>query len=331
MNNIIISKTPMRISFFGGGTDFENYYKNNEYGLAISCAIDKYIYVTVKKHSNIFDEKYRLNYSKTEEVSSLNKIQNAIIRESVKYSKIRDPLYISTIADLPGSSGLGSSSSFCVGLLKALYKYRKIKLSKKQLAYLSCLIEINTLNKPMGKQDQQPAVYGGLNYYKFNKDETINITKVPNQNNFKNIIFNNLIFFWSRISRSSEKVLIEQKKNIMVNKDYLDKIKNNTEYVYNLIKKNNYNIEEFGKRLDYSWQLKKNLSSNVSNDFIDEAYELAINSGGIGGKILGAGSGGFLMILAKKENHYKIKRNMKKLNMKDVSFKIADSGSNTII
>ena len=143
MNNIIISKTPLRISFFGGGTDFKNYYSKKGYGSALSTSINKFIYVTIKKHSNFFKEKYRLNYSETEEVNSISSIRNLIIKECIKFSKISEPLYISTIADLPGSSGLGSSSSFCVGLVNSIANYKNLSISEKKLVDTAIQIEVN--------------------------------------------------------------------------------------------------------------------------------------------------------------------------------------------
>ena len=164
----IITRTPLRISFFGGGSDIKKFYSKKR-GMVISSTIDKFIYVTIKKHGKTFDEKYRLNYQKSENVNNVNNIKNNIIRESLKYLKITEPLYISTIADIPSMSGLGSSSSFTVGLLKGLFALKNKKISKKKLAELACKIEIDLLKSPIGKQDQYAAAYGGINKFVFYK------------------------------------------------------------------------------------------------------------------------------------------------------------------
>ncbi len=331
MNNIIISKTPLRISFFGGGTDFENYFTKNNYGAVISCAINKFIYVTIKNHSNLFDEKYRLNYSETEEINSLYQIKNSIIKECISNSKIKDPLYISTIADVPGSSGLGSSSSFCVGLINILRKYKGLHTSKEGLAKLAIDIEVNKLNKPIGIQDHFPPTYGGLNYFKFMDNKKILKKNIKIDNYFKKKIFDNLIFFWTGVSRLSEDVLLEQKKNNSSNNHNLTRIRDITDYVYKKLITKNISIKEFGYLLNESWKLKKKLSSKVTNPKINEIYELGINSGAIGGKILGAGNGGFLIFASEKEYHSRIINNMKKLNVKNIQFKPYERGSEIIL
>ena len=331
MNNILISKTPLRISFFGGGTDFENYFIKNKYGAVISCAINKFIYVTIKKHSNLFNEKYRLNYSETEEVNSISKINNSIIKECIKNSKIKDNLYISTIADVPGSSGLGSSSSFCVGLINVLNKYQGMSISKEKLAKLAINVEVDKLKKPIGIQDHFPPVYGGLNYFKFLDNRKVLKKTIFIDNYFKNKIFNNLVFFWTGVSRLSEDVLLEQKNNNHSNINNLNKIKDITDYVYKKIINKTLNIDEFGYLLNESWIIKKRLSSKVSNDKINEAYELGIKSGALGGKILGAGNGGFLIFSCKEKNRLNLIKNLKKINAKNIDFKPYERGSEIIL
>ena len=297
----------------------------------ISCAINKYIYVTIKKHSKLFSEKYRLNYSETEEINSISKIKNQIIKECIKYSKINDNIYISTIADIPGSSGLGSSSSFCAGLINVLESYRGVKLSKKKLVQLAIFIEVNKLRKPIGIQDHFPPVYGGFNYYKFYKKNKYEIRKIKRKSIFKKNIFNNLLFFWTGVSRSSEDVLYEQKRKNNMNNKYLNDIKNIADSAYQKLQKGKMEINEFGYLLDESWKLKKKLSSKVSNHYIDEAYEIGKKSGANGGKILGAGNGGFLLLSSERKNHEKIIKNMKKLNLRSVNFDICDKGSEIIL
>ena len=174
---MIISKTPLRISFFGGGTDLPTFYKNSNYGAVVSSSINQYLYVTIKKQNKLFDE-YRLNYSITELVKDIDKVKNPIIRECIKFMNIDDYLYISTIADAPSETGLGSSSSFCVGLLNVLYKFKGISVSIEKLAEEASHIEINKLNLSLGKQDHYIAAYGGLNYIKFFDNEKVEIEKM---------------------------------------------------------------------------------------------------------------------------------------------------------
>ena len=200
----IITKTPLRISFFGGGSDIKKFYLKKR-GLIISSTIDKYIYVTIKRHGNTFDEKYRINYQQSENVNKINKIKNNIIRESLKYLKIDEPLYISTIADIPARSGLGSSSSFTIGLLKGLFELKNKKISKKELAELACKIEIDVIKSPIGKQDQYAAAFGGLNKFIFSKN-SVSIESLEKKIDPK-FIFQNLQLFFTGIYRSTNSIL----------------------------------------------------------------------------------------------------------------------------
>ena len=200
----VITRTPLRISFFGGGSDIKKFYIKNK-GLVISSAINKFIYVTIKKHGKTFDERFRLNYQKSENIDKVKDIKNNIIRESLKYLNIDEPLYISTIADIPSMSGLGSSSAFTVGLLKGLFALKNKKINKKKLAELACKIEIDVLKSPIGKQDQYAAAYGGVNRFIFTKE---NVSILPLEKKIKpEKLFKNLQLFFTGIYRSSYKVL----------------------------------------------------------------------------------------------------------------------------
>ena len=210
---MIISKTPLRISFFGGGTDLPSFYESTNYGSVLSVSIDSYIYVTIKKHSELFVEKYRLQYSETELGNNLSDIKNPIIRECLRHLNVTDNIYISTIADAPGASGLGSSSSFCVGLLQALYKYKGEDVSAGKLAKEAAYIEIDLLKRPMGKQDAYAAAFGGLNYFRFNNDQTVTIKPMVLPDENKKIIFDHMLSFWTGVARPSESILEEQNNN----------------------------------------------------------------------------------------------------------------------
>ncbi|MDC0044678.1 hypothetical protein OAI96_02010 [Pelagibacteraceae bacterium] len=201
---MIITKTPLRISFVGGGTDLPSYYNNNKFGSVVSSSIDKYLYVIVKKQNELFDERYRLNYSITENIKNVNHIKNPIIKACINYLKIKDPLFIGTISDIPASSGMGSSSTFCVGLLNALHKLKKIPLNKKKIAELAAHIEMNILKRNNGKQDHYAASYGGFNKFIFYKHKTV-VKKINlSANNIKKIE-NNSLLLWTGITRNSSK------------------------------------------------------------------------------------------------------------------------------
>ena len=220
----VITKTPVRISFIGGGTDFPDYF-NLYGGKVISASINKYIYVTVKEHSHLFNEKFRLNYSETESVNNVNDIKNEITRACLKFLNIKNPLYISTISDLPTSAGLGSSSTFTVGLLNALHYYSTgKKVSSKQLAKEASFIETIMLKKPIGYQDHYAAAYGGLNKITFSKKK-VTVKKININKKKISLLFDYLVLIWSKIQRDSSSVLKSQKKNIKKNIDHLNQLK----------------------------------------------------------------------------------------------------------
>jgi len=299
---MIISKTPLRISFVGG-TDLPSFYKNNDYGAVLSTSIDSYIYVIVKKHTKLFLEKIRLNYSEVELVDQLKEIRNPIIRECLQFLNIDDNIYISTIADAPGSSGLGSSSSFCVGLLNALYKYKGINTSIAQLAEEAAYIEIEVLKRPMGKQDHYAAAYGGINYFKFEANGSVIIRPISLSRNKISMIFDNMLSFWTGMTRPSESVLSEQDKKNYENVDILLRMRHQVDELMNLLLGNNTNVEQFGAIIHDGWKLKRQLASQISNNKLDHYYQIAMKKGAYGGKISGAGGGGFLNIFAHKKHH----------------------------
>ena len=324
---MIISKTPLRISFAGGGTDLSSFYKENEYGAVLSTAIDNYIYVVIKRHTSLFQERIRLNYSETELVDDVNKIKNPIIRECLKFLEIVDRLFINTIADAPGSSGLGSSSSFCVGLLNALYKYKGISVSSGRLAEEAAYIEIEKLARPIGKQDHYAAAYGGLNYYCFKSNGTVSIVPVILSKYVVNTIFGCMLSFWTGITRPSETVLLEQDKNNNKNRDYLLTMRQQAKDLLDLLNCKEFSIESFSTIIHEGWMIKKKLASRVSNLFIDKCYDIALKNGALGGKISGAGAGGFLNVFAEKAKQDKITKALQKKGLVRFKFNIDSSGS----
>jgi D-glycero-alpha-D-manno-heptose-7-phosphate kinase len=295
--------TPQRISFVGGGTDLPSFYTNHGGGV-ISSAINQYVYVTVKKHSPLFDEAYRLSYSKTEHAHTLDDIENSIARECLRLVHVEPPLYIATAADLPASSGLGSSSSFAVGLLNALHLLKGERVSPAQLAEEACEVEINILGNPIGKQDQYAAAFGGLNHIIFKESGRVEIDHLVLQNNLIDEIFENSLLIWTGIQRDASSILAKQNKNVA------KKIAS-----YELLINDNKNCKElmlnppadflsqFGGLLEKTWQTKKSLEETISSKEMDDMHEQVKSLGGYGGKLSGAGGGGFFYEIVPKENH----------------------------
>ena len=309
---MIISRTPLRISFAGGGTDIPSFYRKNSYGCVVSSAINKYIYVSVKSHSKLFEEKIRLNYSKTEQVNDIEKIQNPIIKACLKFLNIDENIYISTVADAPGSSGLGSSSSFCVGLLNALYTYKGQTVGRSRLAKEAAKIEIEILKRPIGKQDHYAAAFGGINLFKFHSDDNVTIRPIDETSKNAKILFSSLLTFFTNYSRDASRILSDQKKRSNLNTNNLLLIREQAEDLFDQIYHNNFNEKKFGEILDKGWKIKKNLSKKISNKLIDDVYNLAKKKGAYGGKLSGAGAGGFLSFVVKK----KLKENIIKSLLK---------------
>lgn len=322
---MIISKTPFRISFVGGGTDYKGFYKNFP-GAVVSTAINKYIYVAVNKK---FDNKIRVSYSKTEIVDKVSEIEHPLVREALKMTKIDGGIEITSIADIPSSgTGLGSSSSFLVGLLNALYAFKGVHATSEKLASEACEIEINKLKEPVGKQDQYIAAHGGLQYLQFNNNETVFVDPIICKEKTKKKLQKNLLMLYTGITRQAKTVLKEQNKKIMKssNQEILKRMTKLAENLKESLIANNLNA--FGKLLHENWLLKKQLASQISNSQIDKWYETGLKNGALGGKILGAGGGGFLLFYAEPKNQAKITKALKILT--PVSFSFESQGSKII-
>ena len=303
-DKVVISKTPLRVSFVGGGTDMPYFY-NKFSGATISCAIDKYIYVTAKYHNN-FQEKYRLNYSKTENVKSIDEIKNLRIKEVIKKLKITKPLYINTFADVPTNSGLGSSSSFTVGLINALSKLQNKNFSKKKIAETAYEIEARITNNSLGKQDHYIASFGGIKHIQYKKNRIKISSIILNKKKIK-YLFNSFLLVWTGKNRLAVNVLKDQKKNINKNFTNLKLLNNFTKDFLKEIKNKKLNIKKMGKIVSETWNLKKNFSKLVTNNYINRIYNEIVNNLLYGGKLLGAGNGGFILIMfdfkKKKKNN----------------------------
>ena len=303
---MIVSKTPFRISFFGGGSDLSSFY-NQSPGMVISATIDKYLYISLNKK---FDDSIRLSYSITENVNDVDDLKHDIVKHTLKYFDITKGIEIASISDLPSNgTGMGASSAFAVGLIKAIehYRYSEEILSKGSLAELACIIEINLCKKPIGKQDQYACAYGGFNVHEFTAKGVSSNTLALDED-IKEHLENNLILLHTSKGRSADDILKNQSKRMTDNEKSFQNIKTMVELAQQFkLDLDNKDLKYFGEMLDCSWQLKKEVSDDISNLEINEMYEEAKNCGAIGGKILGAGGGGFMMLYADPQAQKKIK------------------------
>ena len=321
---MIISQTPLRISFAGGGTDFKDYYKNFDGGVVISTAIDKYVYVIIKKR---FDKNIRIGYSITELVDEVDSIKHDLVREGLKRAKISGGVEISTMADIPSTgSGLGSSSSVTVGLLNAMYAFQGIQKTSEELAKEACEIEIDILKKPIGKQDQYIAAYGSLREIHFKKDGKVKVDEIKIPEGVKEKLNRNLLLFYTGEKRDSSTVLLEQKNNINTFFNTLNEMKAMVPEFKKALQKGE--IDEFGRLLHSTWEYKKSLASKITNSHIDKLYEKAIDAGALGGKIAGAGGGGFLLLYCPYKKQDKVKSSL--TGLKELKFGFERDGSKII-
>jgi D-glycero-alpha-D-manno-heptose-7-phosphate kinase len=300
---MIISRSPVRITLGGGGTDLPSYY--SKYGGAlIAAAIDKYTLVTA--HTR-FDDDIKLNYSKTEIVKEVDDIRHNIFREALCLLEIKKGIELTSLSDMPSSSGLGTSGSFTIALLNALHTYKKEFVSQKQLAEEACHIEMEVLKEPIGKQDQYISAFGGITFFEFDKNGNVTVEPIKMTEEARDELHNNIILFYTGIQRSASKILREQDEKSK-------KEEGNTIETLHEIKKigletkkafENGEVDKFGEYLDSHWNIKKQLSGGVTNPFIDECYQYALKNGALGGKIMGAGGGGFFMFYHNGNNNEK--------------------------
>lgn len=319
--SLVTTKTPLRVSFAGGGTDLPSYYEAHG-GAVVSSTIDKYVYVTVKTHRcDIFPDKYRLNYHDSEHVTNIEDIKNDIIRECLIFMEYDDPLYVSTVADVPASSGLGSSSSFAVGLLSALHLLKGERVSIAQLAEEACEIEISRLGHPIGKQDQYAAAFGGLNRLVFATNGTVSIDPIRLSKRSASGLFDNIMMFWTSIERSANTILAEQKESTVAGDKsrHLDLIKSHSSALYDFFT-GGYELDQFGQLLDETWAAKRELATLISNPEIDKWYNSAMSAGAFGGKISGAGGGGFLMLIVPDHSRHSVRQALSELVELEVNY-----------
>jgi len=325
---MIIARTPVRISLGGGGTDLASYYCKYG-GFLIAAAIDKYIFITVNRR---FEDSIRLSYSKTEIVDKVEEIQHPIVREALKLLGYDGSLEITTIADVPANTGLGTSSSFTVGLLNALHTYKRESITAKALAEEACKIEIDILGEPVGKQDQYMAAFGGITCLTFAKNGEVTVTPLNISPDIIEELERHIMLFYTGIRRNSADVLSGQNnasqrddKKVIEN---LHKIKEIGEEAKIALESGN--VHRFGELLHTHWQSKKNLSHKVSRPEIDRWYALARQNGALGGKIMGAGGGGFLMFYV-EGNKNRLRQAMRRENLREMRFKFDLEGSKVLV
>lgn len=323
---MIITRTPYRISFFGGGTDHPVWYEQNG-GAVLSASINKYCYISCRFLPPFFKHKHRIVYSKQEEVNKINDIDHPSVRESLRYVGLKQGLEIHHDGDLPAMSGLGSSSSFTVGLLHALYGLKGEIKNKRQLALDAIHVEQNMIKEKVGSQDQTIAAFGGFNKIDFGGDQKITITPVTISADRLNEFQNHLLLFFSDFSRKASEIETEKLKNFKDKSIELKAIAAMAEEGVNILK-GRKNLNDFGKLLHEGWKIKRSLAPIVSTIKIDDLYEAGLKAGAIGGKLLGAGGGGFMLFFAPPEKHRKIKEKLNKFLA--VPFRIEYSGSQII-
>ena len=319
---MIISRTPFRISFVGGGTDLRAFY-HKEFGQVLSTSIDKYIYVAVKRQTEIVDFKYRINWSKVEFRNKINDIEHPIIREALRMLEIDFPCEVTTFADIPAKSGLGSSSSFSVGLLNALYALKGQMVNKETLASQAAEIEIDILKRNMGKQDHYAAAYGGMNIITFNQDESVTVDPViKDRFSLKNLQEKLLLFFTGN-TRDASEILKSQIEKTEDKFETLAKMRDLVPELKKAIEIGDY--DGFGSLLHKNWLLKKSITNDISDKNIDEYYQRALDNGARGGKLLGAGGGGFLCFYVNEANQKNVIKNM--FNLYNLDFEFEDVGT----
>lgn len=313
---MLISKSPLRISLGGGGTDLPSYYKKYG-GFLISATINKHIYISI---AETFNKKFIIKYSSFEEVNQITKIKHPLFREILKIMEIKTPLNISSHADIPSGTGMGSSGCFAVTLINALSSYQGKNLSKKKIAELACHIEIDKLKEPVGKQDQYTAVFGGLNSYEFKQNGRVLIKKINVSKKRIQKLKNNLIIFFTGYSRSSYKILKKQDETTRtLDKSMLNNLHKIKEFGLQSKKiLENGNLNDLGRIMHEHWEYKKERSQFMTNNKIDNLYSIARKNGALGGKLIGAGGGGFLMFYS--ENVNLIEKKFLNLGIKKMDF-----------
>jgi D-glycero-alpha-D-manno-heptose-7-phosphate kinase len=323
---MIISKSPFRASFAGGGSDLASFYRR-EYGAVLSSSIDKYVYIAVHRY---FEKGYLLKYSQTENVLNIAEIKHALIRECLTICECSEDLEITSFADIPSSgSGLGSSSAFCVGLIHNLMAIQGKLVGKEQLARKACEVEIERLHEPIGKQDQYASAYGGLNYIRFNPDDSVHVTPVILSRSEREQLNGSLLLFYTGITRKASSVLSVLDQNMQNSSQSFDTMRSIRDGADRLAEQlSSGNLDEIGVEMHRGWLLKKTMASGVSNGEIDEIYRHATSAGALGGKLLGAGGGGFFLFYCPPEKQADVRRALSQL--REVPLELEQQGARLI-
>lgn len=323
---MIISKTPFRISFFGGGTDYPAWYEENG-GAVLSTTIDKYCYISLRYLPPFFEHKHRIVYSKVENVKNIDEIRHPVVKALLEHFKIEKGVEIHHDGDLPARSGLGSSSAFTVGMLNCLYALRGNIVSKTDLAKQAIRIERDMLKESVGSQDQVAVAHGGFNKIVFHHDHDFRIHPITLQKEKINQLQSHLMLIFTGFSRFASEVAEAQIKNTPNKKKELTEMQQMVDHAIGILNSNR-DIVEFGSLMHQAWQLKKSLTDKISNSVIDNLYSKALSAGAIGGKLLGAGGGGFILLFVRPENRERLKEELK--DFLEVKFRFENDGSQII-
>lgn len=323
---MIITRTPLRISFCGGGTDLPAYYMETQ-GAVVSTTINKYVYITVNRLSKYFDNNILLKYSQSELVDSVDDVKHPIIREAMKITGVVDRVEITSMADIPAGTGLGSSSTYAVGLLHALYTFKGRHVSAETLARQACEIEIERLGDPIGKQDQYIAAYGGVCHIRFNPDESVFVDPVICSRETKEALQRNLLMFYTGGVRRAGEILEKQKASTKDKMEVLTKMRDLCQDALETLKSGK-SLNDFGKTLHKGWLLKRSVVDVISNDKVNDLYNIAMDAGAIGGKLLGAGGGGFLLFYVEPQNQSRVRKACR--DLKELPFSFEPQGSKVI-
>jgi D-glycero-alpha-D-manno-heptose-7-phosphate kinase len=322
---MIISRTPFRVSFVGGGSDMETFYSRHQ-GAVLSTSIDKYMYIS--SHRNFHKDQIQVKYSRTETVGSIDELKHPLLREALRKTGITGGIEIGSIADIPSGTGMGSSSAFTVGLLHNLYAINRKFVTHEDLAREACEIEIEIVKEPIGKQDQYAAAFGGLNIIYFNPDGSVRVEPLHIKSEVYQALEQNLMMFYLGNQRKASDILSEQKQNA-TSDDKHTVLRQMVSLVFDLRDAlYQERLSDFGKILHENWMLKQKLASKISNREIDAVYEAGLQHGAMGGKLLGAGGGGFMLFYCEKEKQEKLKHSLSGFNT--FEFKFERDGSKII-
>ncbi|MFH1515240.1 MAG: kinase [bacterium] len=324
---MIITRTPFRISFFGGGTDYPIWYKTN-CGAVINTSINKYCYITARYLPPFFDFKYRIRYYNKEETQTIDQIKHPAVRECLRFLEIENGVEIVHTADLPAQSGLGSSSTFTVGLLNSLFALKNYMPTKKELALNAIHVEQELIKENVGSQDQTAAAFGGFNKIEFNGSKEIVVQPIIISPEKFELLQKHLLLFFTGYARNANEIAGDQIKETPKKNKELKVIMNIVDEAYSILRSNNGYFNDFGRLLDEQWKIKRTLTSKITNRLIDNIYESGKRAGAIGGKLLGAGGGGFILFFADPDRHASIKMKLKGLT--HVPFRFDKTGSQIV-